>query len=318
LNNKLLVYIPSYNRAESLLKQLSVLSGSVKGELFDVVVSDNCSTDDRGYDAVRSFCGQNGFEYKRNLVNVGADANIFNGFMLSFSYKYLWILSDDDLLRSGSIDEILLLLENDLAVLFLTHSRVNSLQVFDWGQKELLQKNIYASDGAGLISNVIYGVDFIKDSIPIGLQNIYTCFSHLSVLLNSFKSKRATIGTMGSHLFFIPDTNLPPYSSAAYSKSYFGFVLLGETLDDNLKKEFINRYASFWNLRHWSIKQKDAISFPNSMYAKCYILKYSYTWNFVRAKLFFWKIAAPVLQYAKSKLSKEIREAVRKKLRIRF
>lgn len=318
MQNKLLIYIPSYNRAESLLRQLSALSGSSNRGLFDVAVSNNCSTDMYGYSDIERLCLQNEFLYSRNGVNVGADANIFNGFLISSKYEYLWILSDDDLLRDGAVDGVLDMLSNSPDVLFFTHSKKTKLETAKWRQHDLLLNNIYTSDGAGLISNVIYSVSFIKDSIPIGFQSIYTCFAHLSVLIGSFRKKEANVVLIGSHLFFLPDTEQAPENAAGYSKSYFGFVLLGETLEDDLKKEFVNKYASFWNLRHWAIKSKDSIAFPNVLYAKAYILKYAYLSNFVRFKLLFWKIATPILQYIKHNTSSDFRKALRSKIGIKF
>lgn len=315
---KLLIYIPSYNRAKSLELQLDSIADSANRISFDVIINDNCSPDSDGYSKIREYCEKENFIYHRNSVNIGADANIFNGFLVGMDYEYLWILSDDDLLKKGSVDTVLDFLGGKMDVLFFTHSKRAEISLETWTQEDILEKNIYVSDGAGLISNVIYKIDFIKNSIPIGLQNIYTCFAHLSVLLHSFRGATAKIGRIGSENFFIPDTNLPPYSSAAYSKSYFGFVLLGETLEDRFKREFINKYASFWNLRHWSVKQKDSVAFPNVMYAKAYILKYAYLSNFVRAKLCFWKITTPVLLFIKKNTSSDFRKTLRSKIGIKF
>ena len=268
----LTIYIPSYNRANSLLKQLDAINNFRDKTKFKVVANDNCSSDVEGYKNIQEYCLKNSFFYHRNEMNIGADANIFNGFLNSFDSEYIWILSDDDLLKDDALDKILdMLNSNDLDFLFLTHSKIKSLEKHTWTQKDCFENNIKTSDGAGLISNVIYKSEFIKEFIPVGFQNIYTCFAHLSVLIASLKNRTANIANIGSYHFFLTDTALPPENSAGYSKSYFGFVLLGELFEDKIKKEFVDGYSSFWSLRHWHIKKKDEIAKLNHIYAESYI-----------------------------------------------
>jgi glycosyltransferase involved in cell wall biosynthesis len=76
----LTIYIPTYNRAESLIKQLEAINYSGMKEYIEVIISDNCSND-VGYSKVKDFCEKENFVYKKNSLNIGADANIFNGFM---------------------------------------------------------------------------------------------------------------------------------------------------------------------------------------------------------------------------------------------
>jgi len=187
-----------------------------------------------------------------------------------------------------------------------------------WSQKYFYDNNIKTADGAGLISNVIYRSEFIKESISIGFQNIYTCFAHLSILIHSFKNKTAMVGNIGSYHFFIPNTNLLPENSAGYSKSYFGFVLLGELFEENLKKRFIKDYTNFWNLRHWYIKRRDKIAFQNCIYAENYINKNINFFNFFRSKLFFWYLFTPVLEFLKHKISRDNKDKILKLFKIRF
>ncbi|WP_129101921.1 glycosyltransferase family 2 protein [Arcobacter sp. F2176] len=289
--NKLTIYIPTYNRAESVLKQLNLIK-TINNDNITVIVSDNCSTDRIGYEKVKAFCLNNNILYIKNFVNVGADANIFNGFIVSQNSKYIWILSDDDLLKKDAVERVLEILNNNnFDLLFFTFHYIENLSYATWNQADLYNKNIKISDGSGLISNVIYKSDFIKESIPIGFQHIYTCFAHLAILIDSFYNKTAEIGRIGSSSFFVPETNLPPAISASYSKSYFGFVLLAELFEDKLKKEFIIEWSKFKNLRHWFIKKRDKIASQNSIYAKAYISNYSFFFKF---KLLIWYFLTPL------------------------
>jgi len=315
----LTIYIPSYNRSNSLLKQLDAINSFKDKTKFKVVVNDNCSTDVKGYKEVQDYCFRNSFVYNRNEINIGADANIFNGFLNSFDSEYIWILSDDDLLKTDAVSKILDILSNhDLDILFLTHSKIEKLEKHNWTQKDFFENNIETSDGAGLISNVIYKSSFIKESIPVGFQNIYTCFCHLSVLIHSFKNRTAHIGNIGSSQFFLPDTALAPADATGYSKSYFGFVLLGELFEKKIKKDFIDGYSNFWSLRDWHIKNKDEIAKQNCIYAENYISKNKNIYNFFRIKLLFWYILTPFLVFIKTQLNRNTKDKILKCLKIDF
>ncbi len=314
----LTIYIPSYNRADSLLKQLDTINNFNDKDKIKVIVNDNCSTDTKGYKKVQEYCFDNGFIYNKNNINIGGDANIFNGFLNSFDSEYIWILSDDDLLKKDAIEKIVTILEkNDLDILFLTHSNIDKLDIKRWNQKDFFENNIKTSDGAGLISYVIYKSNFIKNSIPVGFQYIYTHFAHLAVLIDSFRDKSVNIGRVESSQFFIPDTNLPPPEGlSGYDHSFFGFVLLGELFEKDIKKDFINGWANFWNLRHWHKKYKNGQ--PNSIYAKSYIKENLSFLNFLRIKLFFWRLFLPFYELIKRNLTRERKNKLLKIFRVKF
>lgn len=313
---KLLIYIPTYNRAASLLKQLKAIDNNINKSLITIIVNDNASTDVE-YKNIQQYCLENQYIYNKNSFNIGADANIFNGFMQHHKAEYIWILSDDDILYDSSVVEIMNILNtNDLDLLFLTHSKINLLKINSWTQKDFYENNIQTSDGAGLISNVIYKSNFIKNSIPQGFNNIHTCFAHLAILIHSFKNKIVKVGNIGSYNFFVPDTALPPADSTGYDRSYFGFVLLGELFEEPIKKRFINDWTSFINLRFWY--KKFILGYPNSIYADAYIKDNLYIFNFFRTKLFFWKLFSglffKILSKMNSKLKNTIREFVFKSI----
>lgn len=59
----LTIYIPTYNRAEKLMHQLSNISMEKLPSDVRVVVSDNCSTQPEYETEIRKFCESNQIEY---------------------------------------------------------------------------------------------------------------------------------------------------------------------------------------------------------------------------------------------------------------
>jgi len=222
------------------------------------------------------------------------------------------------LLKYDAVSTIVnILKKNSLDILFFTHSKIDKLEVKVWIQRDFFENNIEIADGSGQISYVIYKSNFIKNSIPIGFQYIYTHFAHLSVLIDSFRDKNVNIGRIGNNQFFIPDTNVPPPEGfGGYDHSYFGFVLLGELFEKDIKKDFINGWTNFWSLRHWHNMYKNGQ--PNGIYAKSYIKENLYFLNFFRAKLFFWKIFLPLYEFTKRNLDRKTKDKLLKIFRVRF
>ena len=308
MNNKTLtIYIPSYNRYDLLIQQLDEIYSSTKIEELNVIVSDNFSNDLRYFDLNKRYNYEN-YIYKRNLFNVGGDANIVNGF-LNLGSKYIWILSDDDLLKPNSIDRIFKILnENDLDLLYFLHDKNKDLNVFDDNINEFYHNQIKNSNGAGLISNVIYKSDFIRESVPIGFVKTHTCFQHLAILISAIQTKRARSASISSKYFF--KNNTQDYKpNIHYHKSFFGFILLSTLLPKDLKKDMIKNYASFWNLKHWVNFRKTKIAEDNYIYAKGLIMSNS---NFYEKASFFfnvsfWICIKPFMpELSKSKMIKKL------------
>lgn len=284
----LTIYIPSFNRSSLLLKQLNSISKSKNLDQVKIEISDN-NSNDIGYKEVELFCRENSIFYKKNFFNDKGNPNIFNGFLSSFSTKYLWILSDNDLLRNDSIDKILEILKNEKFDVFLfTHDKNEKLSISEFNQERLLKECFLVSSGIGLISNVIYRTDFIKEHIFIGYDFIFSGFPHLSIIIKSFHKKKGIMAVINKNIFFqkeeLSSVNFDKYG---YARSYYGFIFLAELFEPKQKKLFIKSFSKFWNLRHWIHFKKSPNVFFNEVLAYGYLSRYS---NLFRMKIFLWKI----------------------------
>lgn len=101
----LTIAIPTYNRAKSLDLLLQSIGGQLIGlddHDLEVLIFDNCSTDNTG-EVAKSFSAKYSIiRYARNSENIGPDNNFVKAFN-SAQGQYLWMLGDDELLFDGAI-----------------------------------------------------------------------------------------------------------------------------------------------------------------------------------------------------------------------
>lgn len=311
---KLLVYIPSYNRAERLINQLKAILQSDSAD-FDVIVSDNCSTDLNGYLKVQEYCAGCNVKYVRNAVNVGADVNIVNAYLLSLNYEYLWVLSDDDAVLPGVVDFVV----NNVYgcdFLFFTHSNTQKNDIETWGQSGFfLKANLFTGDGAGLISYVVYKTDILKNQIPVAYNAVNTCFPHLALILQIFKERSCRVRNFSATLGFSMSGSLPPANVQHYSKSYFGYLLLVEYISCEYKKEFIYNFCSLKNLDTWIPRSKVTLAFQNYVYARAVLEKYYWAYPFFCLKIIYAYRVSQLYNFVVTRLSRNTKDRLKKLIR---
>jgi len=103
----LTIAIPTYNRSRYLRELLDSLRDDLRGETqVELMVSDNCSSDDTP-EVIERFKEQ-GMRIRsiRNTANIGADGNFAQCFALARG-KYFWLIGDDDLVAPGAVPFIL-------------------------------------------------------------------------------------------------------------------------------------------------------------------------------------------------------------------
>lgn len=107
------ICIPTFNRAALLEVCLaSVLPQAERWpELAEVIVSDNCSTDET-HAVLDKFSERFHFRRHRNAENIGLLGNIT--FVPSGLARgdFVWLLGDDDLLAAGAVDQVLGMLQS--------------------------------------------------------------------------------------------------------------------------------------------------------------------------------------------------------------
>jgi len=112
----LTIGIPTFNRCSALDRTLGELAYQIEaipGARIEVLVSDNCSTDNTEI-VVRRWidgCSSLAIRHIKNSSNIGFDANCHNLFLHS-SANLVWLLSDDDFLQPNAINKVYRMLES--------------------------------------------------------------------------------------------------------------------------------------------------------------------------------------------------------------
>lgn len=110
----LTIAIPTYNRAQYLDRCLSlIVKQTVAYEgMVELVVSDNCSTDNTEEIVNRFVANGHKIRYIKNAQNIGPDGNFRQCFEVARG-TYFLLFSDDDLLLNDSLQKVITLIEND-------------------------------------------------------------------------------------------------------------------------------------------------------------------------------------------------------------
>lgn len=117
----LTICLPTYNRASILSESLEHIVSQITEEnkaKIEILVSDNCSTDNTS-EVVNSFINRGiPIEYNRNSENLGSDGN----FLYCINHakgKYIWLLGDDDYLLDGTLDYLLGFMNDDYGLIHI-------------------------------------------------------------------------------------------------------------------------------------------------------------------------------------------------------
>jgi glycosyltransferase involved in cell wall biosynthesis len=117
----LTIAIPTYNRSKYLDVSLSRITEQINGlsEKIELIVSDNCSSDNTEEVVTKYIERGLDVRYIRNKENLGMDGNFVQCFRMAQS-KYVWVLGDDDYLLPNSLDRIVnMLIGNDCGLVHL-------------------------------------------------------------------------------------------------------------------------------------------------------------------------------------------------------
>lgn len=163
---KLSICIGTFNRAEFIGATLESIIAQTTSEC-EIVVLDNASTDDT-QTVVSEYARRFDYlQYVRQDSNKGLDRNYDDAVGLARG-EYCWLMSDDDLLKPGSVERVLMALRPDLSLILANVEYLNSnmsrtlqRRMFDfesdriYGPEEMDRLFSEADDGLWYIGAVI-------------------------------------------------------------------------------------------------------------------------------------------------------------------
>ena len=157
MSDKILsVCIPTYNRGEILnnsLKSIRKELETVNCDEIELIVSDNCSTDNTEEVVQKYIHLGMPILYIKNSKNLGMDGNFVQCFKKA-SAQYVWVLGDDDFLKEGALSLLLTQLRN-------SNYGLIHLKVFSEENKLMQEYNTIET----FLRDISYWITFISSNI---------------------------------------------------------------------------------------------------------------------------------------------------------
>ncbi len=188
---KLFIYLPTYNRPESLRLQLSALLPQVAQfpQYVRVLICDNDSSKYDMEDVLVGFPALPNVEIRRNGGNIGGNGNIALGFVFAKADEFLWILSDNDILSPNAVAYVLSALSTDFDFYcFVNGAELEKDLDHDWNSGWEIPMNWRM----GLISDALYNMASVRDVVEEAFYFHNSSFPHLAVACAAGRKKGVT------------------------------------------------------------------------------------------------------------------------------
>jgi glycosyltransferase involved in cell wall biosynthesis len=185
---KLFIYLPTYNRPESLRRQLCALLPQVDRfpESVRVLICDNDSSKYGLDEILHELPALKNVEVRRNGGNIGGNGNIALGFVFAQPNEFLWILSDNDIVSPGAVAYLLSVLDPAFDFYcFVNGAETERDLDHDWNsgwQKPMDWR-------MGLISDALYNMATVREVVEEAFYFHNSSFPHLAVACAAAKKK---------------------------------------------------------------------------------------------------------------------------------
>lgn len=223
--------------------------GGAPWDSVHVVVADNGSS----YD-VAALKELGADEVISRPTNVGGDLNIALGFLEASTADFLWILSDNDAVQEGCLEQLSAAFrDGDVDLVVGADSIEDAVFMQGLPNPSDLDFRIHL----GLISGVVYRYRAIQDVIPVGIRLSWTGWGQLAI--QEAASHAGTVHTT----VVLPLSNLVNVTRgdsssksiararAAYAHSYFGSGVLAYLMAESQTAGQGRRALSRWWSSQW-------------------------------------------------------------------
>ena len=185
---KLFIYLPTYNRPNAVRTQLRALAPQVVKYPTEVrvLVNDNASDSFPFDEIINEFSQYENIKFHRNGGNIGANGNTVVGFVLSQPDEFLWLLSDNDIIKDTAVDYLLQSLDERIDFYCFVDSVKEPVEVnhsWESGWQTPMEWRM------GLTSDALYNVNTVQSSIEDGFYYHNASFPHLAIACSAAKKK---------------------------------------------------------------------------------------------------------------------------------
>jgi glycosyltransferase involved in cell wall biosynthesis len=186
-NCQLTIAIPTYNRNETLLRNLKHLLPQLNENCLLLIIDNNSEIPvSKTLTAILTSYHGNNIQIIRNDVNVGASANVMRCFELCKT-EWLWVLGDDDTVKPDAIKTIFETIDKYPDCAFYSFSSEiyqRNCNFITNGADEFIEK-LDSFSNVLFISSGFYNSRKIKSHLQIGYIYGYSLAPHFAALLAS-------------------------------------------------------------------------------------------------------------------------------------
>jgi glycosyltransferase involved in cell wall biosynthesis len=200
------VIIPTYKRKDRLEKTISSFLDSDSEEIEFIFVDNNSK--DGTEELIKNY-QQNDrrIKYFKNHTNIGANRNIFRGYLESFS-DWIMIQADDDYLKKGFLEEVLDLIKNNKDCGLIISAKKNQQLVYDQTTRIKPSPEAFkvAFGSSGVISSLLFNkkhlnsVEWKLDKSIYPQISLATQISLISEIIYMVPKNKPIIGDWGDDI----------------------------------------------------------------------------------------------------------------------
>ncbi len=185
--DKLSIIIPTYNRKNQLTRLLNSIQKEDHDLLYEIVIIDN-NSDYNIYDTLNKFKSLK-LRIIKNPVNTGMASNLTFPFM-HCKTKWVWFISDDDIVIKGCINNIIDDIRNNSKnVLLFKYSVLGNGKFGEETDKDVTnleefidyyyEESTIRSGNLVFFSNNVYNMNYAHNYLGYAFEYSYTQISHL-------------------------------------------------------------------------------------------------------------------------------------------
>ena len=155
-----------------------------------VLICDNDSSKYSAEDILRGHSLLPNVEVRRNGGNIGGNGNIALGFVFAKPDEFLWILSDNDIVSPHAIKYLLTMLDPTVDFYCFVNG-IDSIQdvYHQWNEGWQIPMEWHM----GLISDALYNMATVRDTVQDAFFFHNSSFPHLAVACSAAKRKGETL-----------------------------------------------------------------------------------------------------------------------------